>query len=50
MIRSNMKNLEPINLEPLNWIDQALTDLIIFKYEHRFWISKEQLWRKWIRL
>jgi hypothetical protein len=37
------------NLEPLNWIDQALTDLIIFKYEHRFWISQEQVWRKWIR-
>lgn len=37
-------------MNDFNWIDQALTDWIIFKYENRHWISKEQLWRKWIRL
>lgn len=36
-------------LEPDNWLDQALTDLIIFKYERRHWHSAERVWQKWIR-
>lgn len=42
-------NLDEENLEATNILDQMLTDKIIFDYEHRHWINKEQLWKKWIR-
>lgn len=40
-----MSNLDPIEGQ----LDSMLTDLIIFKYEHRVWNNQYLLWQKWIR-
>jgi len=42
-------NLDEENLDPTDLLNQMLIDKIIFDFEHREWISNEQLWKKWIR-
>ena len=36
------------NLEPLNWMDEMITDLILFRNEYRAY-SADYAWQKFIR-
>ena len=41
------------NLDLLNWIDEALTDLIIFRWQYKEaldnnLISDYEVWRRWL--
>lgn len=37
------------NLEPTNLLDEAILDFATFTLRHQVWISKQEMWRKWIR-
>ena len=36
------------NLDELNWLDEAVWDLILFRNEYRAY-SPEYQWQRWIR-